>query len=130
MPERRIEIVMNDLGGVKVDFVDDVHFNQREILRIIKTLKVEKRLKVKEYRRKQRLEVIKEQANDGEREQRKSERIGAEQQGKPKQSGDSSNKPERPVEAKPGPNIDLAAAIAAKRRIRAAEGPRGGSDES
>ena len=124
MPERKMIIVMSDSGRAEVEFVNDVHFTKREVLRILSTIKVESRQKVKEYRRNQR---TKEQADNGRSEQGQS---GQEQRREPDQRNSDNDKVEGKVGRAIEPNSRLAEAIAAKRQLRTVEGSGGGTDKS
>jgi hypothetical protein len=116
---RTIKAMMNDSGRVFVEYSD--HFTKRELLRVLNTIKSEHRQKVREYRRKKRLELHEKIGeSNGERNERQSGSERSDSNSR-EQSSDSTNE---------APTGGLAAAVAGKERIRAAEGPRGGRESS
>ena len=109
---RKIDIIMLDSGAVEVDFHGD-HFTKRELTRVIKTIQVESRHQVRNYRRKQRLSLIKENGvnKNGERNSRTEPKLS-----KPGVA--------ETVTSTAGTKQSLADTITAKQQRRISEGPR------
>ena len=114
---RKIDIIMLDSGAVEVDFHED-HFTKRELSRVIKTIQVESRHQVRNYRRKQRLSLIKENGvnKNGERNSRPEQRKSESKLSEPGVA--------ETVTSTTGTKQSLADTIAAKQQRRISEGPR------
>jgi hypothetical protein len=131
MSERKMLIVMEDSGRAIVDFVDDCYFSKRELLRIISTIKVEHRQKVRLYRRNQRVESLKkEQGNNERRESGSKQSVDRQKQEGSKRRESSGAGAKKPASDSSSSTGNLAAAVRAKQQRREDEGPRSGSASS